>query len=268
MSVTSQPLDHTARDVVLQVDAISKYFGSITALQGASLSLHVGEVTALVGDNGAGKSTLVKIISGVLQADDGTLAVDGKRVELRDPRVARQHGIHTVFQDLGLVGSLSIVENLFLGTELRVRQFGVRTPWLDRQAMAQETRRALGNLGITTVSNVHSRVETLSGGQRQSVAIARAVREKARLVILDEPTAALGVQQAAQVLALIGRLKAAGTSVLVVSHNLREVFAVSDRVIVMRLGAIVEEFVTANATEEEIVRAIVGARVRGGNDGV
>jgi D-xylose transport system ATP-binding protein len=265
MVLSSESVPHAlaADDVVLQVEEAYKYFGSITALSGASVVLRSGQVTALVGDNGAGKSTLVKIISGVLQPDGGVIAVDGRTVALRDPRVARQYGIHTVFQDLGLVGSLSIVENLFLGTELHVHGFGVRTPWLDRQGMAREARRALNELGITTVSSVHSRIETLSGGQRQSVAIARAVREKARLVILDEPTAALGVQQAAHVLSLIGRLKRAGTSVLVVSHNLREVFAVSDRVVVMRLGSIVDEFVTAMTTEEEIVAAIVGARIRG-----
>jgi ABC-type sugar transport system ATPase subunit len=246
----------------LAVEEITRSFGSIAALQGASLSLAPGSVTALVGDNGAGKSTLVKIMSGVLAPDTGCIRVDGLAVELRDPRAARAAGIHTVFQDLALVGSLTIAENLFLCSELRVRILGRRTPFLDREAMREAARAALDALGITTVRDIDAPVESLSGGQRQSVAIARAVREQARIVILDEPTAALGVAQAAQVLALIERLRAAGTAVMVVSHNLREVFAVSDAVVVMRLGRVSRTFVTRECGEEEVVAAIVGVESR------
>ena len=247
----------------LEVDGVSKSFGSIAALEGVSLQLAAGRVTALVGDNGAGKSTLVKIMSGVFAPDTGAVRVDGRPVNLRDPRSARQHGVHTVFQDLGLVGSLSIVENMFLCTEIRLRAFGMRTPFLDRETMRDAARSALDNLGITTVRDIDAPVESLSGGQRQSVAIARAVREQARVVILDEPTAALGVAQAAQVLRLIERLRASGTAVLVVSHNLREVFAISDVVIVLRLGRVAQVFETSQTSEEEVVGAIVGARPRG-----
>jgi ABC-type sugar transport system ATPase subunit len=246
----------------LEVEGVSKSFGSIAALEGVSLQVAAGRVTALVGDNGAGKSTLVKIMSGVLAPSTGSLRVDGRPIELRDPRAARQQGIHTVFQDLGLVGSLSIVENMFLCTEIRVRAMGIRTPFLDREAMRTAARTALDNLGVTTVKDIDAPVESLSGGQRQSVAIARAVREHARVVILDEPTAALGVAQAAQVLKLMERLRGSGTAVLVVSHNLREVFAISDVVVVLRLGKVAQVFETSQTDEEEVVGAIVGAKAR------
>jgi ABC-type sugar transport system ATPase subunit len=160
------------------------------------------------------------------------------------------------------VGSLSIVENMFLCTEMRMRTLGIRTPFLDREAMRSAARAALDRLGVTTVRDIDAFVESLSGGQRQSVAIARAVREEARVVILDEPTAALGVAQSAQVLRLMERLRASGTAVLVVSHNLREVFAVSDVVVVLRLGKVAQIFETSQTDEEEVVGAIVGARTR------
>ena len=249
--------------IALAVDNVTKSFGNITAIQGASLQVAAGRVTALVGDNGAGKSTLVKIMSGLVSPDTGSVLVDGRSVDLRDPRSARQHGIHTVFQDLGLVGSLSIAENMFLCTEIKLHVLGFRTPFLDRETMRAEARKALDNLGITTVRDIDAPVESLSGGQRQVVAIARAVREQARVVILDEPTAALGVAQAAQVLRLMERLRAAGTGVLVVSHNLREVFAVADYVVVLRLGKVSQVFETSQTDEEEVVGAIMGAKPKG-----
>jgi ABC-type sugar transport system ATPase subunit len=252
----------TPGSIALEVDNVSKSYGSINALEGASLTITSGKVTALVGDNGAGKSTLVKIMSGVLAPTSGQLRVDGKPVELREARAAREQGIHTVFQDLGLVGSLSIVENMFLCTEMKRNMFGIRTPLLDRDAMRIAARKALDDLGVTTVKDIDAPVESLSGGQRQTVAIARAVREHARVVILDEPTAALGVAQSAQVLKLMERLRASGTAVLVVSHNLREVFAVSDFVIVLRLGKVAQVFETSKTSEEEVVGAIMGAQRR------
>jgi D-xylose transport system ATP-binding protein len=249
--------------VALEVDNVSKSFGSINALDGVSLRIAADRVTALVGDNGAGKSTLVKILSGVLTPTSGTLRVDGNPVVLREARAARAYGIHTVFQDLGLVGPLTIAENMFLCAEKRVRMFGLPTPFLDREGMRLAARQALDNLGVSTVRDIEATVESLSGGQRQTVAIARAVRERARVVILDEPTAALGVAQSAQVLKLIGRLRDAGTAVLVVSHNLREVFAVSDIVVVLRLGKVAQVFETSRTNEEEVIGAIMGVRRRG-----
>jgi ABC-type sugar transport system ATPase subunit len=244
--------------VVFQATDIHKNFGHVVALQGASLALRAGEVTALVGDNGAGKSTLVKIMSGVLAPDAGHLVVAGSPVHLRDPKDARAKGIHTVFQDLALVDALSTAENMFLGAEIRTELGGIRLPWLNRREMRRASRAALNELGITTLKDVNTPIEALSGGQRQSVAIARAVRERAYVVMLDEPTAALGVTQAEQVLALMGRLRSAGTAVLVISHNLREVFAVTDNIVVLRLGRVVAEFRTSETTEEEVVSAIVG----------
>jgi len=245
-------------EIVFQVSDIHKRFGHVVALQGASLALRAGEVTALVGDNGAGKSTLVKVMSGVLQPDAGDLTVAGRPVSLRDPKDARAQGIHTVFQDLALVDALSTAENMFLGTEMHARIGRIRMPWLNRREMRRATRAALNDLGITTLKDVNTPIEALSGGQRQSVAIARAVRDRAYVVMLDEPTAALGVAQAEQVLALMGRLRAAGTAVLVISHNLREVFAVADNIVVLRLGRVVAQFRTSETTEEEVVSAIVG----------
>ena len=259
-SQAQDPAPVTAGSIALEVDNVSKSFGSINALEGASLKIASGRVTALVGDNGAGKSTLVKIMSGILTPTSGQLRVDGKPVELREARAAREQGIHTVFQDLGLVGSLSIVENMFLCTEMKHSFFGIRTPLLNRDAMRIAARKALDNLGVTTVKDIEAPVESLSGGQRQTVAIARAVRDHARVVILDEPTAALGVAQSAQVLKLMERLRASGTAVLVVSHNLREVFAVADTVIVLRLGRVAQVFETKDTTEEEVVGAIMGVQ--------
>jgi ABC-type sugar transport system ATPase subunit len=256
---SSYAADHP---VVLQAHDVSRHYGSIVALKGASLTLRAGEVAALVGDNGAGKSTLVKLMSGVIQPSGGEIEVAGTRVSLSDPQAARDLGIHTVFQDLALVDCLTTIENMFLGNELHATLMGRRMPWLDRRRMRRETMAALANLGITTLRDPGVRIESLSGGQRQSVAIARAVREEAKLVILDEPTAALGVSQAAQVLQLMQNLRAAGTAVLVVSHNLREVFAVTDRVIVLRLGEVVAEFRTSETSEAEVVAAIVGSRDR------
>jgi ABC-type sugar transport system ATPase subunit len=210
---------------VLRAENISKRFGAVVALDGASLDIPAGKVTALVGDNGAGKSTLVKTLSGVVRPDGGTIRVGGQIVQISDPRVARGLGIHTVFQDLALVGSLDIVENVFLGSELYKTVAGVRTPLLDRQRMTDATTRALADLRVTTISDLTLPVESLSGGQRQTVAIASAVRQEARLLILDEPTAALGVKQAGEVLRTVERLRESGAAVLLISHNLREVFA-------------------------------------------
>ena len=247
---------------VLRAENISKRFGAVVALDGASLDIPAGKVTALVGDNGAGKSTLVKTLSGVVRPDGGTIRVGDRIVQITDPRVARGLGIHTVFQDLALVGSLDIVENVFLGSELYRTVAGLRTPLLDRQSMTDATARALADLRVTTISDLALPVESLSGGQRQTVAIASAVRQEARLLILDEPTAALGVKQAGEVLRTVERLRESGAAVLLISHNLREVFAVSDFIAVMFLGQVIGVFEAAKVTEEKIVATIVGVERR------
>jgi D-xylose transport system ATP-binding protein len=237
---------------MLTAEGISKRFGAVRALDGATLELRPGEVVALMGDNGAGKSTLVKAISGVLVPDEGTISVDGAPVRIANPHEAQGLGISTVYQDLALCENLDVVANLFLGTERR------RWSLLRHLAMERDTRDLLAQLDVR-INDIRVPVAMLSGGQRQSVAIARALIGEPRLVILDEPTAALGVEQTAQVLALIRRLRERGLAVLVISHNLADVREVSDRVVVLRLGRNAGEFRTATASREEIVAAITGA---------
>ncbi|MGI5492211.1 ATP-binding cassette domain-containing protein [Microtetraspora malaysiensis] len=231
---------------------ISKRYGGVQALQGVSLDLAPGEVVALVGDNGAGKSTLVKIISGAVSPDSGGLFIDGKPVHVGNPHDAQRLGISTVYQDLALCENLDVVANLFLGSERR------RLSFLNHIQMERSARDLLTSLDVR-IRDIRVPVAMLSGGQRQSVAIARALIGEPRLVILDEPTAALGVEQTAQVLDLIRRLRERGLAVLLISHNLADVRAVSDRVVVLRLGRNAGEFRTADASQEAIVAAITGA---------
>ncbi|MEU0565810.1 ATP-binding cassette domain-containing protein [Nonomuraea sp. NPDC005983] len=237
---------------MLSATGISKRYGAVQALDGASLDLRAGEVTALMGDNGAGKSTLVKTVSGVVVPDEGTITLDGRRVRITNPHDAQALGVSTVYQDLALCENLDVVANLFLGTERR------RWSLLRHITMERATRELLDQLDVR-IRDIRVPVAMLSGGQRQSVAIARALIGEPRLVILDEPTAALGVEQTAQVLALIGRLRERGLAVLVISHNLADVRAVSDRVVVLRLGRNAGDFSTAEASQEDIVAAITGA---------
>jgi len=250
--------NQASREVTL--DGVRKHFGSVTALNGASLTIPYGKVTALVGDNGAGKSTLVKVLSGVMLADDGEVRVCGEPAIFDSPNVARSYGVHTLFQDLALSDNLDVVENLFMGEEVKRRLLGVNLPILNRGAMERSAAKLLHDIGITTIGSLSQNMETLSGGQRQTVAIARAVRDQADLVILDEPTAALGVRQSAEVERTINVLREAGTGVLLVSHNLREIFNVADRIAVMRLGQVVSIFDADQVDEETVVGAIVGAR--------
>jgi D-xylose transport system ATP-binding protein len=239
--------------VVLQVRDISKRYGAVQALDGVSLDLAGGEVTALVGDNGAGKSTLIKVISGVTASDSGTVTFLGHGVRISRPHDAQALGIATVHQDLALCENLSVVANLFLGAE---RHRGGLLRHID---MERTARQLLASLDVR-IPDIGRPVSTLSGGQRQSVAIARALLGEPRLVILDEPTAALGVEQTAQVLGLIERLRERGLAVLLISHNLADVRAVSDRVAVLRLGRNAGEFHTAQTDQATIVAAITGAR--------
>jgi len=237
---------------VLSAHRVSKRYRAVQALDGVSLDLPPGEVVALVGDNGAGKSTLVKVLSGVVTPDDGVITQDGDPVRIATPHEARRRGIATVHQDLALCENLDVVANLFLGDERR------RWSLLSHIRMERTARDLLGSLDVR-IPDIRVPVAMLSGGQRQSVAIARALVGEPRVVILDEPTAALGVEQTAQVLDLIRRLGDRGLAVLVISHNLADVRAVSDRIAVLRLGRNAGDFRTAESTPEAVVAAITGS---------
>jgi D-xylose transport system ATP-binding protein len=236
---------------MLVAQGISKRYGAVQALAGVRLDLAAGRVTALVGDNGAGKSTLVKVIAGVVPADQGTIAIDGKLVRIARPHDAQALGIATVYQDLALCENLNVIANLFLGAERSTLKV------LRHREMERATRDLLGSLDVR-IPDIRVPVALLSGGQRQSVAIARALLGDPRVVILDEPTAALGVEQTSQVLALIRRLRERGLAVLLVSHNMVDVRAVSDRITVLRLGRNAGDFTTSEVDEATLVRAITG----------
>jgi D-xylose transport system ATP-binding protein len=238
---------------ILQMRNISKSFGAVRALSGVDFEVYAGEVVALVGDNGAGKSTLVKTIAGVGPADSGEIFVDGQPVKITSPQVAAHLGIETVYQDLALCDNLDVVSNLFLGRE-------EKTPWrgLADIEMERRTIEVLRTLDVK-IPSVRTLVASLSGGQRQSIAVAKSLLRQAKVVLLDEPTAALGVAQTRQVLNLIRRLRDQGLGVVVISHNLADVFEVADRVIVLRLGRRVATFDVKNTTSERVVAAITGA---------
>ncbi len=246
-------------EIILEVDGATKRFGGVTALADVSLALHRGEILALVGDNGAGKSTLIKCISGAQRLDRGRVCIDGEDVVLRSPMHARQHGIETVYQDLSLFDNLSVVANLYAGREL-VAPGTARFPgWLRNRAMTSRVAAILGELEVG-VPNLHAPVGLLSGGQRQAIAVARAVTFASRVVILDEPTAALGVRETRNVLRLVKKLPERGVSVIVISHNLDQVAEVADRVAVMRRGTKVGEARPDAAHHDHIVGLIVGAQ--------
>jgi len=241
----------------LRLRKINKSFGAVRALTDVDLDLYPAEVIGLVGDNGAGKSTLVKTISGVGPADSGEIYLDGQQVHITNPKTATSLGIETVYQDLALCDNLDIVGNLFLGREEEMVKFPQLAP-LNEIDMEMRTLEVLRILDVK-VPSVRVPVATMSGGQRQSIAVARTILRNARVVILDEPTAALGVAQTRQVLNLIKRLREQGYSVIVISHNLADVFEVVDRVIVLRLGRRVGAFDIKNVSQEQIVAAITGA---------
>src|SRR5690348_6169530 len=222
-------------DPLLKLRGIDKHFGPVQALYGVNLDLPAGQVTGLCGDNGAGKSVLTRTIAGVHQPDHGQIFFEGKPVHIRSTRDASALGIETVYQDLALADNLDIVQNMFLGRER------LRRGLLDEDSMELQAAETLAGLRVTTVRSIRQPVGSLSGGQRQSVAVAKAVMWNSKLVIMDEPTAALGVSQTAQVLDLIRRLRDRGLAVMVVSHNLNDVFAVADRIAVLYLGHMVIE---------------------------
>jgi len=240
---------------LLELRGIEKRFGAVRALAGVDFDVRAGEVVALAGDNGAGKSTLVKVITGVGPADAGTVAFDGRAVRIASPHDATTLGVAAVYQDLALCDNLDVVENLFLGRE--ARRGGRRGP-LDPITMEQRAGTLLASLSIGNLGDVRREVGTMSGGQRQSVAITRALLGDARLIVLDEPTAALGVVQTEQVLSLVGRLRDRGLGVVLVSHNLADVFAVADRIAVLRLGRNAGVFAADPGRRSDVVAAITG----------
>jgi D-xylose transport system ATP-binding protein len=236
---------------LLELRGIYKSFGSVQALTDVDFEVRAGEVMALVGDNGAGKSTLIKCVAGIHPMDDGKIFFDGEPVTIHSPKDAAKLGIEVVYQDLALCDNLDVVQNMYLGRE--------EHNWLQRlkePPMEARTSETLKTLAVTTIKSIRQPVATLSGGQRQSVAVARAVMWNSRLVILDEPTAALGVSQTEQVLALVNRLAEQGLSVVLISHNLHDVFETATRITVLRLGRDVGIYDRKTTTQEEVVHAI------------
>jgi D-xylose transport system ATP-binding protein len=244
---------------ILELRGISKRYGAVQALTKVDFEVFPGEVVALVGDNGAGKSTLIKCIAGTHAPDEGSIIFEGKEVHLHSPSDATRLGIETVYQDLAICDNLDVVQNMFLGREQVVPALPPIIEILSELEMEKRSLEVLKTLNVTTIANVREKVASLSGGQRQSVAISRAAMWNSKLVILDEPTAALGVAQTGQVLALVRRLRERGLGVVVISHNLHEVFSVADRIIVLRLGRRAATFVRGATTPEDVVAAITGA---------
>ncbi|MGH3413377.1 MAG: ATP-binding cassette domain-containing protein [Marmoricola sp.] len=250
--------DTPAGAPLLEARGLVKTYGRVRALRGASFTVNPGEVVALVGDNGAGKSTLTKCLAGVIAPEAGEIRMDGERVHLDSPITAMRHGIETVYQDLALAGDLEAAANLYLGRELVKPGVLGALGVLDRGRMRREASQAFANLGIE-LQDVKASIASLSGGQRQSVAVARSVVWASKVVLLDEPTAALGVVQRGRVLDLVRRVRDNGVSVVLISHNMPEVLQVADRVEVLRLGARVARFRAADTTLEQLVAAMTGA---------
>jgi len=240
-----------AAPATLELRGISKAFGSVQALEDVDFEVRDGEVMALVGDNGAGKSTLIKCIAGINSIDSGTVLFEGHEVTIHGPKDAARLGIEVVYQDLALCDNLDVVQNMYLGREVHDLLQRLNEP--DMEVKTAET---LESLSVTTIRSIRQPVASLSGGQRQSVAVARAVMWNSRVVILDEPTAALGVAQTRQVLDLVARLKEQGLAVVLISHNLNDVFEVATRISVLRLGRNVGVYVRDKTTQREIVEAI------------
>ena len=236
---------------LLQLRNITKSFGSVQALSDVDFEVRSGEVMALVGDNGAGKSTLIKCIAGTHSADSGEILFEGKEVHIHGPRDAARLGIEVVYQDLALCDNLDVVQNMYLGREAHDAFQRLKEP-----VMEQKTAETMKGLSVTTIRSIRQKVVSLSGGQRQSVAVARAVMWNSKLVILDEPTAALGVAQTEQVLALVRRLAEQGLAVVIISHNLHDIFETAHRITVLRLGRNVGVYEREKTTQQEVVHAI------------
>jgi ABC-type sugar transport system ATPase subunit len=253
--MTTMSQDESA---ILEARGIQKRFGRVVALAEGSFELASNEVHAIVGDNGAGKTTLIKIISGVYRADAGELRLDGKGVTISNPREARELGIETVYQDLALADHLDAAANLFLGREEYLPGVLGWLGFLDRKQMRRRAEEAMRRLKIG-IQSVDQSVVNLSGGQRQAVAVARAIAWGTRIVIMDEPTAALGVRESSMVLELIKEVRSQGLSIIMISHNLPEVFAVSDRITVLRLGRTITTLTTKETSLEAVVGMMTGA---------
>ena len=245
----------TSTSPLLELRGVYKSFGSVQALSDVDFEVRRGEVMALVGDNGAGKSTLIKCIAGIHGMDEGEILFDGEPVSINGPKDAARLGIEVVYQDLALADNLDVVQNMYLGREAHNR-FQV----LQEAPMEAKTAETLKGLRVTSIRSIRQAVATLSGGQRQSVAVARAVMWNSRLVILDEPTAALGVAQTEQVLALVNRLAEQGLAVVLISHNLHDIFETANRITVLRLGRNVGVFERNKTTQQEVVEAITAGK--------
>jgi len=245
-------------ELLLRVEKLTKRFGGLVAVDEVSMDIFKGEVVGLVGDNGAGKSTLIKMISGVYHPDGGDIYMDGKKVVFTGPREARDMGIETIYQDLALAENLDVGANIFMGREIKKPYLGGVLNTLDRRKMRAESATILNKLEIE-VPSLTQQIRNLSGGQRQAVAIARSIYWNARLMIMDEPTAALGVIEQRKVLMLVRTLAAQGVPVIIISHNMQDVFAVADRIVILRRGKKVAEHIAAESTPDEIVSLMVGA---------
>ncbi|HEU0230735.1 MAG TPA: ATP-binding cassette domain-containing protein [Burkholderiaceae bacterium] len=240
---------------VLELHGLAKRYGAVDALKGVDLTVHEGEVLAICGDNGAGKSTLIKVVAGAHPRSAGAMRLSGRDVQWRSPHDALVNGVATIYQDLALAARLSIWQNIFIGSELR-RRIAPGCLLLDKKAMRTQAAGYLRQLN-QTIDDVDRPVSDFSGGQRQAVAIARALRWKAKLVIMDEPTAALGVKETAEVLALIGQLKTQGVTVLLISHNMEDVVRVADRVVILKAGRAVAGGPTAGVSPTSLAQAII-----------
>ena len=256
MTTTAAPL--------VEMRGIHKRYGGVQALAGADFNVYPREIHALVGDNAAGKSSLIKTLSGAAPADEGEIRFDGRPVAIREPRHAKALGIETVYQDLALADNLDIPANIFLGRELMCT--GMLSPFLDLRRMRDEAGRLLGRLKIR-IPDLRQRVRTLSGGQRQCVGIARSVYFNARIIILDEPTAALGVEETRKVLQLVSEMRDQGLAVVMISHNLAHVFDLCDRISVMKTGTVVGSRHVSETNKEEILRLIVMGREGASGEG-
>lgn len=247
-------LEHSKATDVLRVTGLTKHYGGLKAMDGVSFSVKRGEVMALVGDNGAGKSTLVKALSGAQPPDSGQIECNGQPIELRSPRDADAAGIGCIHQSLGLVDALNVPENVFLGRELQIKRFGF-LPELDHASMRAKTIELLERFGVN-LSTLNSPVIKLSGGQRQSIAISRLLLQDVRLVIMDEPMAALGVDEGKRVMELVSNMRDQGISIFIISHNLEHVFQIADRIAVLKNGRLIDVVETAETTRDAVIKMI------------
>jgi len=263
--MTDTIMEHAAPDLhkgepLVEMEGVGKAYGAIRALEDVNLTVNAGEVTCVLGDNGAGKSTLIKALTGALIPDSGQVFVDGQEVHFRSPQDARSAGIETVYQTLAVAPALDISANMFLGRERRrTGVLGSVFRMLDKKGMKADAGTSMANLGIATVQNMDQAVETLSGGQRQAVAVARAATFATKFVVLDEPTAALGVKETRQVLNLINQIKEKGLPVILISHNMPNVFEVADRIHIARLGGVAGVITPQSHTPTEAVAIMTGA---------